>query len=762
MDERRHEEMNSKSLDHGSGFSQHDHNLCEVCKKIDFYASLSSVCEDCTKSGPLKIATFRGSYISLGSISRLVESKSCPACRLILSSISTYYRQKTPPSASQVSVRGELDLIKSTSRTEFSSQDEDRNRLPRLEIRVCSHQVEGGSKKEDDDFVGALVPVPDVHLDRYRASSERPVSLLALPGIGDAYWTLPRRLETSTNIDLLSKWITECRELHGDKCRERMPLPESHTNLRLIDIENSRIVPADLKTRYVALSYVWGAEAKPLLTKATIQQYSRMHGLLDAVIPKTILDAMDVAQQLGEQFIWVDSLCIMQDDEADKQEQLPIMFLIYNYAEFVIAAAVGDSAESGILEKNSRQRESTRPMEAIRGMNFTTILPPLAVALGESAWNTRGWTYQEALLAKRVLVFTEYQIYWVCHSSYWCEDQTLESHSRSLDRPFEYSLFGPRFMKTCGIDGMMVEAHSNCHSAEYIQKVHKFVSREFTNPDDSLWAFLGILNMLAAEFPKGYIWGIPQQALDGFLLWRAECMTESRGVHVIPEPGKGYRQVKFPSWTWLGKGSSIQFDSCGDDVLSKVIWHDSIPHGTGDVVISCPRDVVKPHDPVLLPNITNPKAGLGPSISSFGFLHFDAPSATLTIRFKESFKRFKCNHRGHCRALAEILLSDGKIIGMVAAPPFLFRDRTQRQVEFIHLSTYRRRAESTCDNDLVPEVDHSGVKWHKPGCKLGPNVNVMLIEWDESRKVARRLAMARIWEHLWALVQVQIRNIVLG
>lgn len=91
-------------------------------------------------------------------------------------------------------------------------------------------------------------------------------------------------------------------------------------DFRLIDIDTMCIVYAPRKAKYVALSYVWGRTSIPRLTLTSHNEEAllRPKGLEAnrSKIPNTILDAITVFRKLGERYLWVDSLCLLQDHQG--------------------------------------------------------------------------------------------------------------------------------------------------------------------------------------------------------------------------------------------------------------------------------------------------------------------------------------------------------------------------------------------------------------------------------------------------------------
>ena len=150
------------------------------------------------------------------------------------------------------------------------------------------------------------------------------------------------------DIGMVRQWINCCQISHGDHCSSsELPLP-SH-QIYLIDVEESCLVLAAAESRYIALSYVWGGTAAIKTTKSNLI-YLRRPGSISAdvdnlAIPKTIRDAIRLVLLLGERYLWVDSFCVIQDDQDTKQLYLNSMASIYANAYFTIVAAAGSHAD---------------------------------------------------------------------------------------------------------------------------------------------------------------------------------------------------------------------------------------------------------------------------------------------------------------------------------------------------------------------------------------------------------------------------------
>ncbi|KAF2969882.1 hypothetical protein GQX73_g3683 [Xylaria multiplex] len=154
------------------------------------------------------------------------------------------------------------------------------------------------------------------------------------------YYIYARAVAPQIDTKLVREWLSRCRAEHC-KCYETgFIAPTALENIRLIDVHKRQVVERDIGTKYIALSYVWGFHTKGLLTLSTVKKYAREGSLTQEDVPRTIRDAMLLVADLGERYLWVDSLCIIQDDLLDKRRYLPMMGEIYDAAVVVIVAAV--------------------------------------------------------------------------------------------------------------------------------------------------------------------------------------------------------------------------------------------------------------------------------------------------------------------------------------------------------------------------------------------------------------------------------------
>lgn len=145
--------------------------------------------------------------------------------------------------------------------------------------------------------------------------------------------------------------------------------------------------------RYIALSYVWGGVEQVETTMSNLKDFC-VPGAFSQIahsIPKTIRDAMEFVKQLGEKFLWVDALCIIEDDSSTKQRMIDHMNVIYANAYATLFAASGDNAHVGLPGVSPSSRTIDQPMATVAD-GLTFLYPTSSKEVKKSAWATRGWT----------------------------------------------------------------------------------------------------------------------------------------------------------------------------------------------------------------------------------------------------------------------------------------------------------------------------------------------------------------------------------
>lgn len=192
---------------------------------------------------------------------------------------------------------------------------------------------------------------------------------------------------------------------------------------------NARLFePINQRNPYIALSHCWGKRQTCITTRKSIT--SRKAGIPWTKIPRTFQDVIQIALQLGFCYIWIDSLCIIQDDAEDWEDQSAVMSEIYQNAVLTLAATSSEGDHEGCCEKNAQR---IAPLEIMLpediGACRIAVRKPLHHFDTQNAEGllthfpllTRGWAFQERLLSPRVLHICKSELVWECREASACE-----------------------------------------------------------------------------------------------------------------------------------------------------------------------------------------------------------------------------------------------------------------------------------------------------------------------------------------------------
>ncbi|KAI5460959.1 heterokaryon incompatibility protein-domain-containing protein, partial [Mariannaea sp. PMI_226] len=288
---------------------------------------------------------------------------------------------------------------------------------------------------------------------------------------------------------------------------------------RVLDIGSSGDViklldnTQDLSGKYASLSHRWGPSTATATTIFKSTQ-ARTSGVPLSYLPKKIRDAIIITRYLGIRYLWVDSLCTIQDDRSDWALELTQMSAIYSGAFVVIAANHATDAEEGCF--NTR---GSRPSSLID-------LPEMGQPLSQ-----RGWAFQERVLARRIIHYNTRQMYFECNHGIIAEDgRRFEHRWQDLSQVEE------------GTDSsQLIEIWEGL--------VYAYCERKFTNATDKLPAISGLARLLGARLGAQYVAGLWSDILIRGLTWHS--FGERKAASIGEYTG--------PSWSWASYGGTASY-----------------------------------------------------------------------------------------------------------------------------------------------------------------------------------------------------------
>lgn len=372
------------------------------------------------------------------------------------------------------------------------------------------------------------------------------------------------------NFDRARSWLLQCKNgvgLHTwckPPVQTFMPthvlrLDTSTQSINLV--HSTRIEP------YAALSYCWGGDQPHKLTSRNYAEYSAK--IDTAQLPTTIKDAVDVAKELGLQYLWIDSLCIIQDDPRDVVKEIAQMPDIYSQALVTISVSRAETVSEGFLHEIDSATFVTEsfklrfqcPNEAIGPVHLLGV-PDGSVLI--STLSRRGWTLQERCLSPRILDYGTFQIRWICNSS-----KSQKGFTNGWQRNEFGALSECDELRELDEDGFKVEEGNKEYKSGHILSTWRSLVKAYTHRDlsvstDRILAISALAHRIGDMLQDQYLAGLWRSRLPFDLLWFVdEIFDGSRGVSVL-RPAK----YQGPSWSWVTVNSPVDFFSVSSENYS--------------------------------------------------------------------------------------------------------------------------------------------------------------------------------------------------
>lgn len=401
-----------------------------------------------------------------------------------------------------------------------------------------------------------------------------------------------RLVQPRYDRDTVRNWLQDC---NTSRPKERNKIDTLKHIERFIDTEEECVVDteelmncnspdATFDIDFVALSYVWGQLGQQItLTRATSRDLHTKGSISSAdesSISKTIKDAMIVCKDIGIRYLWVDALCIVQDDPG-KLQQIKNMHHVYAGAALTIIAASGDNANTGL--PGARHESSGQRHTFLKSRDLIIIKESLDLddKLTTAYWATRAWTFQEFLLSLRTLIFTSGVVYFSCPHGVRSEDVASPPHES------EFTYYGA--LRRSGFE---FRRGGQLNWTTYAEVASSFTARNLTNETDRMPAFLALSTVMGDELFGGVplVSGLPFAALDAALLWRRclGCDTCKNAGHALERRG-GFQHdyprdpIELPpSWSWAGWKGHIQYsqfilfdENPSRSIVPRVRWLDA-------------------------------------------------------------------------------------------------------------------------------------------------------------------------------------------
>ncbi|KAE9380824.1 HET-domain-containing protein, partial [Stipitochalara longipes BDJ] len=368
---------------------------------------------------------------------------------------------------------------------------------------------------------------------------------------------------SDTTTKFLRLWLDECVNEHPicNTYRQENTGPPT----RLIHVgdalRNPRLVEMSREDRvdYLSLSYCWGKSWNSRTTQANLEKHKV--GISMEELSPTIRHAVLLTRHLKRQYLWVDSLCIVQDSTDDWNAESEKMASIYRNSILTIAASRARSSMEGILPDVSERRSplvihsETRPVP----LYIDSVPRSWNACIEESALSDRAWVLQERLLSCRTLFFSSQQMFWECKTKRASQHQYSNLVEDKEIKQVPESVFN-KLPELGSEHRLPLQVGKNDEKPDYLtwyRMTRVYSEKMLTVPSDKLPALAGIAQ---AFEPRNdiYIAGTWMNDWLGGLLWEP---IASRSL----EQPRNLDCPRAPSWSWASLDGVIAFPFTSPD-----------------------------------------------------------------------------------------------------------------------------------------------------------------------------------------------------
>ncbi|KAK6713105.1 hypothetical protein SNK05_007559 [Fusarium graminearum] len=355
---------------------------------------------------------------------------------------------------------------------------------------------------------------------------------------------------------LAKRWINVCQEKHSNCLKQASPPDTAKMPTRLLDLgdinsDTWRIHERPKHVPYIALSHRWSHETPTLLT-SNYHNYSDCQP--DSILPQTYQDIVSICRHMGIRYLWIDSLCIIQDDGGfEFRQEAPLMMDIYQFAFLTLTICWGFPG-LGVFRK-CRPRSIPRHKPTVSYHRPDSVAQTdecvfvehrdasdLQVDVDRAPLNNRAWVLQERCLSRRLLYLGNEQLYWECNGCTGSEvspDLHCPAHRRAdTGRQSMVDLTGPD------------------RDTHWSWVLSKYTGYDLTFEQDRLIAISGLAKLIASKTGDSYLGGIWLESWMQDLLWEPATGPDSK-QRVEDTSDSTTRRMPRPSWSWLAFPGSV-------------------------------------------------------------------------------------------------------------------------------------------------------------------------------------------------------------
>ncbi|KAL9127526.1 MAG: hypothetical protein Q9217_003614 [Psora testacea] len=402
-------------------------------------------------------------------------------------------------------------------------------------------------------------------------------------------WSGPNPSDSAMNPDkeipVINYWLDNCQKNHA-ACASSEPnfMPSRVIDVGHAEDKEVRLVstveldftdrPRDAAARrYLALSHCWGLTMPPTATTTSSTIADRLQAIPMAGLSRTFTDFISIARRMYVPYVWIDSLCIIQDAKEDWEKEASQMAAVYSNSYCTIAASSSVDGNGGChVDPNSEpygpvtlsiketDEDGYSTVQKVRV--FSLSATPITSILQQDPLSSRGWTFQERELSNRILHYSKDSIRWECRdlkASLQFPWQDTNAFNGNL-RTFDVGQIGPQ-----NADQQLNAEQKDKDEKAWFEAVLNYTGRTLTKQSDVLHAFSGIARTVESRTSDRYLAGLWYSNLIHCLCWNSNWHPSGKKpVFDInnPESITHARRPGYlaPSWSWASIIGQVRYE----------------------------------------------------------------------------------------------------------------------------------------------------------------------------------------------------------
>ncbi|KAH0522824.1 hypothetical protein TsFJ059_006613 [Trichoderma semiorbis] len=400
------------------------------------------------------------------------------------------------------------------------------------------------------------------------------------PTIPIGVLNLPSRTDSEASLEWVLEKLRHCDNSH--KCHQKNSDSTGARPQRILDIgftdnDHVRLRAFDTNDvevpKYACLSHCWGASKPSSTTTANLSSQER--GISWSTLPPLFQDTIKYVRRLGISLLWIDSLCIIQDDKEDWRKEAAKMASVYQNAYLVISASKSfGSGDSLFGEVDEQLKPSIIPVPSLgqgSAVCFRKSLTHLPGYMDQKFDKlsplptfSRGWIFQERLLSSRILHFGPQELSWECPEESACQCTGHYASSATVN-PVDmiHTMATLRMLNPKAVFNQ--NNWQKLYGTQQVKAWHMIVEDytrlHLTFESDLFPAISGIAKRFQSSSGSEYVAGMWTKSLIDDLAWHKGSPTGSYTTQI--ERQQRPKAWRAPTWSWGAVRGHVEFPYIG-------------------------------------------------------------------------------------------------------------------------------------------------------------------------------------------------------